>query len=191
MTDIARYTRDSAQERKTLETRIKKLEEKELNLWRAFTDHGMRGNIYETLTRECQEERARLDAMSKGLKEEEADHVTNLDAALTVISQIGDRFSKCTVEQQRAILLQMVERVVINRAGRIKHIEWKSPFCYLTLIAGSPNGTLKPTAKKQKNAGLVAFLARSLHIAPLAPGGLLAPGSIQNSGCDLLHDSCY
>ena len=42
----------------------------------------MRAVIYETLAKECQEERQRLNAMVANLEAEEAVHVTNLDAAL-------------------------------------------------------------------------------------------------------------
>ena len=171
LADVAHYTKNSANERRILETRIKKLDEKELNLWRAFTDHGMRANIYETLAKECQEERERLDAMVTTLEDEEADHITNLDAALNVITQIGDRFTQCTPEQQRAILLQMVERVVINRAGRIKQIEWKPPFCYLTKIAEPTDGNSQGKTKKQKDVTTATSFPGSFYVTPLAPGG--------------------
>jgi hypothetical protein len=59
--DISRYTKNIGRERYTLEIRRRKLEEKELNLWRAFTDHGMRPEIYEKLTREIRDKRDKVE----------------------------------------------------------------------------------------------------------------------------------
>src|SRR5690349_5285675 len=98
----------SRRERKLLETRQKKLDEKELNLWRAFTEHGMRPQIYEFLTGECEEERQRLKSLSPQLELEKSDCIENLDSALKVISEIAERIAKYTPDQQRAILLQVI-----------------------------------------------------------------------------------
>ena len=171
LADISRYTRDGAHERKVLETRLKKLHEKELNLWRAFTELGMNADFYEALSKEYHEERERLEALINNLAADDNNHITDLDAALNVIAQIGDLFSKCTPDQQRAILLQMVERVIINRAGRIKTIEWKPPFCYLTQIAEPTDGNLQSKAQKQKDVATTTSPAGSLHLNVLAPGG--------------------
>jgi hypothetical protein len=134
-----------------------------------LTDHGMRATIYEELTKECQEERQCLETMVIQLEAEQSDHVTNLDAALHVISQIGEHFAKCTPEQQRAILLQMVERVIIHRGGRIKTIEWKPPFCYLVQLSqdveeqqNTPKAARKPKVVGKKNG--------SFQLSILAPG---------------------
>ncbi len=163
LADVARYTRDTVKERKGLEARVQKLEEKELNLWRAFTDHGMRGNIYEQLTRECQEERIRVGGMLTQLEAEEADQVTNLDAALDVIAQIGDKFAKCSEQQQRAILLQLVERVVINAKGRIKRLELKPPFKYLADLEDQTNGD-ESSFKDTKNVKRLKGKTGSVYI---------------------------
>jgi DNA invertase Pin-like site-specific DNA recombinase len=168
LADVARYTRDTAKERKALEARVRKLEEKELNLWRAFTDHGMRGNIYEQLTRECQEERIRVDGMLTQLEAEEADHVTNLDAALAVIAQIGEKFAKCSEQQQRAILLQLVERVVINAKGRIKRLELKPPFKYLVDLEDQTNGG-ESSFKSAKNAKRLKGKTGSVEVPRSGP----------------------
>ncbi len=105
LADISRFARDGAHERKVLETRRKKLDEKELNLWRAFTELGMNANFYEALSKEYQEERKQLDTLIAKLDSEDSTHLIDLDAALNLVAQIGDRFPRCTPEQQRAIPL--------------------------------------------------------------------------------------
>jgi hypothetical protein len=105
-----------------------------MNLWRAFVEHVMCPKIYEVLTRECQDERQHLESVSNQLELEQDSCIENLDAALQIISEIAERFAKCTREQQRDILLQMVERVVIDAEGRVTRLEWKPPFCYLSVL---------------------------------------------------------
>jgi len=172
LSDVTRYTKDNARERKVLETRKRKLEEKELNLWRAFTDHGMRPLIYEQLAKECQEERDKLTALMEALQAERAEQIENLDAALRIVAEIGSRFDKKSNEQQRAILLQMVERVVINPEGQMVRVEWKAPFSYLKgLNQDDTSGEKKnlKTARKAKTSGVSAG---SLPVSLSAPIGL-------------------
>jgi hypothetical protein len=39
---------------------LERVKEKELNLWRAFTEHGMRAETFEKLAREYQDEQDRI-----------------------------------------------------------------------------------------------------------------------------------
>jgi DNA invertase Pin-like site-specific DNA recombinase len=142
LADMGRYTSDRHRETQTLQKAIKKLEEKEINLWRAFTEHGMRPQIYEQLSREYEDERQRITAAIDLISKESGEVVDNLDAALTVISEIADRYAEHTPQRQRDILKQMVKRVVIDPEGRIIRMELKPPFNYLdTLAKGGQNGT--------------------------------------------------
>ncbi len=162
LSDIARYTKDSIKDRKALEARYAKLEEKEINLWRAFTEHGMRPQIYESLTKECNDERLRVEEIMRKLDEDHSEHVANLDAALTIISQIGEKFEKVTKVQQRAILLQMVERIIVDAEGRIKRLELKPPFHYLSELKrqkcsgrGTPDKKAKKPIVSEENTGSI------------------------------------
>jgi hypothetical protein len=169
--DVTRYTKDDQRERKILEGRQRKLEEKELNLWRAFTGHGMRPQIYEKLTRECQDERKKLEMLVRSLKEERSNQLASLDAALAVITGIGERFDKCTPEQQRAILLQMVERVVINPEGKLVRVDWKAPFSYLIGLNQGNTSSRKKTTKTARNAKTSGVSAGPLQNPLSAPTG--------------------
>ena len=169
LSDVHRYTKDIGRERRALETRRRKLDEKELNLWRAFTDHGMRPQIYEQLTRECEEERENLTVLLKHVEAEQGDSIENLDAALHVLAEIGERYVNCVAEQQRAILLQMVERVILTAEGQVRRIEWKPPFCYIQgLKDGSTNGG-QDTSKKARKSKTSRVAAGSLSRSFGAP----------------------
>ena len=154
LADVTRYTKDIGRERRALETRQRKLDEKEMNLWRAFTDHGMRPQIYESLAKECQAEREKLKALLQRVVAERVDCVENLDAALQVLSEIGDHFMECVPEQQRAILLQMVERVIVTAEGQVRQIEWKPPFSYIQQLRDNKTGGQEKlkTARKARTS---------------------------------------
>ena len=127
-TDIARYTNSHDQQQQELEAALKRLDDKELNLWQAFTEHGMRPQIYQRLAREYDDERRRIERTIQAIQQDRKEFVANLDAALAIIAEIADRYVLHTPERQRDILKQMVSRVVINPEGRIIRIELKPPF---------------------------------------------------------------
>jgi DNA invertase Pin-like site-specific DNA recombinase len=171
LSDVTRYTKDNQRERKIIEARKRKLDEKELNSWRAFTEHGMRPQLYENIAKECEQDRQKLDMLLHALKAERNEQIANLDAALNVVSEIGERFDKCTDEQQRAILLQMVERVVINPEGMVVRVEWKAPFSYLRGLIRNNTDSGKKKPKMARNAKTSGVSAGSLQISRSAPTG--------------------
>ena len=174
VSDVLRYTKDIGRERRALEVRQRKLDEKELNLWRAFTDHGMRPQIYEKLTRECQDERDKLKILLQRVEVEQKEAIANLDAALQVLSEIGEHYVKCVPEQQRAILLQMVERVIVTAEGQVRRIEWKSPFCYIQRLKDGTTGG-QETSKKARKAKTSRDTAGPLPGSFGAPMGIRTP----------------
>ena len=131
LADVDRYTTSHDGDLRNTQAALKRLEDKELNLWRAFTDHGMRSQVFEKLAREYDDERRRIERTIQVIQLDKKDYVANLDAALAIIAEIADRYVLHTRERQRDILKQMVSRVVINPAGRIVRIELKQPFNYL------------------------------------------------------------
>ncbi len=170
-TDVTHYTSDRSREIKSLQQAMKRIEEKELNLWRAFTEHGMRPQIYETLSHEYEDERQRIEQALVLITKEHGQVVDNLDAALMVISQIADRYPKNTKYQQRDILKQMVNRIVINPEGRIIRIELKPPFNYLDdLVKGSTNDQRGgETSLEMKRTSTPAKHTGSLQVTSGAP----------------------
>jgi hypothetical protein len=126
----------------------------------------MRPQIYEGLTKEIIEERQRVELLLHNLNAEIKSQVNDLDAALHILSQIADLFPNRTPQQQRAILLQMVERVVINGEGRILRLELKPPFSYLTTLATGGSNNAREKTRRTKTSGKADC---SLHITALTP----------------------
>lgn len=138
--DITRFTSNHGRELLELQTAQKRLDEKEVNLWRAFTEHGTRANVYEQLAQEYEDERKRLKLAIEAIKRENGECIANLNAALAIIADIAERYLRQERDQQREILRQMVKRVVINSEGKIVRIEWKPPFMYLHQLTDGNGG---------------------------------------------------
>ncbi len=145
--DATRHTTTHAQEIETLKRALARAKEKELNLWRAFTEHGMQAEMYQQLAREYQDEQKRIQFALNQINQENREYIANLDAALAVIAQIGERFGKQIVTRQRDILRQVVGKVVINPGGNVLRLELIPPFTYLRELADGGNGS-KHKAKK-------------------------------------------
>lgn len=171
LADVDRYTTHHDRESQDLADALKRLEEKELNLWRAFTEHGMRPQIYEKLAREYDDERRRIENSIQAIQLDKKDYVANLDAALAIIAEIADRYVLHTPQRQRDILKQMVSRVVINPEGRIIRIEWMPPFNYLDGL--HRNGENDPRGKhpRPKNKRTSDVGAGSFHLKWCGPEG--------------------
>ena len=129
--------------------------------------------IYERLTKECIEEREKLKVLLERMETEQGDFIENLDAALQVLAEIGERYTKCVLEQQRAILLQMVERVILTAEGRIRQIEWKLPFCYIQSLQDDNQNDGQNASKKTKKGKTSRVAAGSLPSSFGALTGLL------------------
>jgi hypothetical protein len=54
-----------------------------------------------------------------------------LDAALTIIAKVGILYGKLERSDQKDLLRQMIERVVVNPEGMIVRLELLPPFSYL------------------------------------------------------------
>lgn len=140
LADIAHYTTHQGREEKQLKTALQKVELKELNLWRAFTEHGMQAPMYQKLAQEYQEERQRIEFALRAIKQENREYIATLDAALEVIVEIGERYVRQDFKRQREILRQIVSKVVINEAGNVVRLELHPPFTYLHSLKTGSNG---------------------------------------------------
>ena len=62
-------------------------------------------------------------------------HIANLDAALTIIEKVGILYENLERSDQKELLRQMVERVIVDPEGRLIRLELKSPFSYLHRVS--------------------------------------------------------
>ncbi len=106
-----------------------------MNLWRGYTEHGMRAQVYSKISLEYQAERERIEVALLAIKQENRECIANLDPALTIIAEIGERYVRQDETQQRNILRQIVSKVVIGTRGTILRLELQPPFTYLKALA--------------------------------------------------------
>ena len=172
--DASKHTTSQAQEIQTLERALARVKEKELNLWRAFTDHGMRAEMYEQLAREYQDEQKRVQFALDQINRENREYIANLDAALAVIAQIGERFGKQNAKRQQDILRQVVGKVIIDPGGRVLRLELIPPFTYLRKLADDGNGSKRKakqrTAPAENKTSSTEIAGRSFHVGFCDPG---------------------
>ncbi len=148
ISDVAHYTGDQGGEQKQLESTLERVNQKELNLWRAFTELGMQADMYQKLAQEYQEERQRIEFALQALKQENREYIASLDAALNVIAEISKRYKRQDFKRQREILRQIVSKVVIDEAGSIIRLELHPPFTYLHSLKNG-NGGKKVTQPRE------------------------------------------
>jgi len=138
--DIFQFTGTDAHELAKLHIRLHKLEEKEVNIWRALTETRMPAEIHAHLAREAANEKQALQRAIESLKKQSKQSISNLDTALDIIAHIYHYFQEVVPEQQRAILLLMVDKIVINATGKILRVELLPPFGYLTSLKSGTRG---------------------------------------------------
>ena len=74
--------------------------------------------------------RRQLRQSLETLDQNRAFHIDNFDAALRIIARIGTLCNGLQQPDQKELLGQMVERVVVNHEGKVR-LELRAPFAYL------------------------------------------------------------
>ncbi len=132
------YTRDLAaqfghlrpDEREQLEAALKSVDEEEERALRLYAAGKITEAIWDGLWREWQERRRALCANLENLEAKQEVHIDNLDTALRFITKVGSLYNSLTCGDQKELLRQLVERVVVNPEGKIR-LELRTPFAYL------------------------------------------------------------
>ncbi|MCA9895268.1 MAG: recombinase family protein [Anaerolineae bacterium] len=143
--DMNRYVGQRGQEAKLLTQALEQAKDKELNLWRGYTQHGMHNDVYMKLAQEVQSERERIENALQSLYQENSSRIEDLDMALDILSQIGERYPQLDRETQREVLRKLVSKVILNAQGEVNRLELLPPFVYLSAIA---EGGQSPLANK-------------------------------------------
>ncbi len=101
-------------------------------------------------------------------------HIAHLDQALTLIAELGVLFKNMALKEQKALLKEIVDRVVIDPNGTVIRIELQSPFSYLrNLTEGIEAGaTQRSGAEKTKTSKRSAAGSCSNDVSSGGPEGL-------------------
>jgi hypothetical protein len=129
LTDKLGYNTPNEQTR--LQNALKALDEEEARMARLLASGKISEEVCDGLWAEWQDRRQKLRSALEAFTQERAYHIENLDAALAIIAQIGVLYNGLERSDQKMLLRQVVERVVIDRAGKVR-LELRTPFAYLS-----------------------------------------------------------
>ncbi|MBZ0294018.1 MAG: recombinase family protein [Anaerolineae bacterium] len=118
-------------EREELEAALRAVDEEEARTARLYAAGKITERVWDNLWAEWQDRRRTLQINLEALQQKQTFHIRNLDAALTIIAKVGILYSKLERGDQKDLLRQMVERVVVNPEGTIIRLELLPPFSYL------------------------------------------------------------
>jgi site-specific DNA recombinase len=121
-------------ERGRLEGLLKSIDEEETRMARIFAAGKITEGIWESLWYEWQDRRNKIRSTLESMKYQHDTHITNLDVALGIITQVGVVYNTLERSDQKELLHQMVERVIVNSAGKAK-LKLRTPFAYLSDIS--------------------------------------------------------
>jgi site-specific DNA recombinase len=142
------YTRDVAEmlghlrpdERTHIQESLKAVDEEEGRMARLYAAGKITETIWDSLWREWQDRRNKIRGILDSVQQHQETHIKNLDAALSIIAQVGIVYNSLERSDQKELLRQMVERVVVNPAGKAK-VELRAPFAYLSDISNQVRGS--------------------------------------------------
>ncbi len=117
-------------ERTQIEQTLKAIDEEEARTARLYASGKITESIWDSLWTEWQDRRNKLRSLLESLKQEREVHINNLDTALKIVAKAGVLYNSLEHSDQKELLHQMVERVVINPEGNIQ-LELRAPFAYL------------------------------------------------------------
>jgi DNA invertase Pin-like site-specific DNA recombinase len=121
-------------ERSQLEASLKAVDDEEARMARLFAGGKITEAIWDSLWHEWQDRRNKIRSTLESISHTYQAHVTNLDAALGIIAQVGVVYNVLERSDQKELLRQMVERVVVNSDGKAT-LELRAPFTYLKDIS--------------------------------------------------------
>lgn len=118
-------------ERDELQAALRSVDEEEARTARLFAAGKITERVWDNLWVEWQDRRRTIQINLEALQQKRDYHIANLDAALTIIAKVGILYNKLERSDQKDLLRQMVERVVVNPEGMIIRLELLPPFSYL------------------------------------------------------------
>jgi DNA invertase Pin-like site-specific DNA recombinase len=118
-------------ERQQLEAALKAIDEEEARALRLFAAGKITETVWDGLWREWQDRRQMLLDNLDACERASEFHIDNLDSALHIISKIGVLYQQLERQQQKQLLREIVQRIVVDVEGTVLRIDLLPPFAYL------------------------------------------------------------
>ncbi len=117
-------------EKEQIQAALKAIDDEEARTVRLLAAGKITEAVWDGLWTEWQDRRKQLRQSLETLDQDRAFHIDNLDAALQIIARIGTLYNGLQQQDQKELLRQMVERVVVSHEGIVR-LELRAPFAYL------------------------------------------------------------
>lgn len=117
-----------------LQFALKQVEEEEARAARLYAAGKISDEIWESMWAEWQDRRQTIRRTLETMQQEQQVHVDNLDLALEIIARIGTLYNGLQRSDQKELLRQVVERVIVDDDGQVS-LELRTPFGYLSTLA--------------------------------------------------------
>ena len=114
-------------ERQQIEANLKAVDEEEARALRLYAAGKITDHVWNGLWAEWQDRRRKLRTGLNSLQTQKEIHIGNLDAALAIIAKVGMLYNTLERSDQKQLLREMVERVVVNPEGTIIRLELSTP----------------------------------------------------------------
>lgn len=125
-----------------LEGHLQVVDQEEARALRLYTSGKITDVVWDQMWAEWQDRRRKLRSTLDAIQAKTDCHINNLDAALALIAKVGVLYEKLDRENQKKLLREMVERVIVTPTGTIKRLELLPPFAYLSdLIEQAKRGS--------------------------------------------------
>lgn len=117
-------------ERTRLLNVLKETDEEEIRIARLLATGKISESAWDELWSEWQDRRLQVRRTLESLDQQQSYHIDNLETALGIIAIVGKLYNGLERKDQKELLRQMVERVVVNDDGNVT-LKLRAPFAYL------------------------------------------------------------
>ena len=127
-------------ERAEIERTLKQIDEEEARVLRVYAAGMLTEENWKDMWAEWQDKRNKLRANLELLEQKCESYIDDLDDALTLITKLGILYETLSRSDQKDLLRNVIERVVINPEGEIARVDLLPPFAYLRDISDIVSG---------------------------------------------------
>src|SRR5690606_11370829 len=119
--------------RSQLQLALKQVDDEEARAVRLYAAGKISDEIWEGMWTEWQDRRQTIQRTLETMQYAQQVHVDNLDLALEIIAKIGTLYNQLERSNQKELLRQVVERVIVDDDGQVS-LELRTPFGYLNTL---------------------------------------------------------
>ena len=127
-------------ERAEIERALKQIDEEEARVLRVYAAGMLTEENWKDMWAEWQDKRNKLRANLELLEHKCESYIDDLDDALTLITKLGILYERLSRSDQKELLRNVIERVVVNTEGEIARVDLLPPFAYLRDISEKVTG---------------------------------------------------